>query len=324
MHDINTKLIQAIIENNNLKGIVESLKVSSPPSLFLQSYSASTSLSTGIIGRIPSSAPRSTAGPLKPSEKNSKNSRILYDNEKINRKSLEGNLDEENKDPPTTYCSDSILIKAADEFRIIIPIKTKKSFHITWDFIISIYDKNKINKKTGEKNILSNLDIGFTIIEKLPNGSLPQIIPYSRIRGGSKNGVTFLIDEDKDNNAEGTKALNSIEDEKNDNKMIHNEDLEERGTGKGEGSSVPSSSSKKSPISGENGNSLDLEFSGEDDSDEDVVIEGMIKEKDWESGTTEDYEDEDSFRNLIVLFDNSYSWYKPKDIKYTITVKILP
>jgi hypothetical protein len=66
------------------------------------------------------------------------------------------------------------LIKAADEFRIIIPIKTKKSFHITWDFIISVFDKNKKLKK-GE---ISNLDIGFTIIEKLPNGSLPQIIPY--------------------------------------------------------------------------------------------------------------------------------------------------
>jgi hypothetical protein len=82
-----------------------------------------------------------------------------------------------NKDPPITYSSDSILIKAADEFRIIIPIKTKKSFHITWDFIISVFDKNK-NKKIREKIVPSNLDIGFAIIEKLPNGSLPQIIPY--------------------------------------------------------------------------------------------------------------------------------------------------
>jgi hypothetical protein len=52
MNEINSKLILAIIEINNLKGIVEELKMSSSPSLFLQSYSASTSLSTGIIGTI--------------------------------------------------------------------------------------------------------------------------------------------------------------------------------------------------------------------------------------------------------------------------------
>jgi hypothetical protein len=52
MNEINSKLILAIIEINNLKGIVEELKMCSSPSLFLQSYSASTSLSTGIIGTI--------------------------------------------------------------------------------------------------------------------------------------------------------------------------------------------------------------------------------------------------------------------------------
>jgi hypothetical protein len=70
---------------------------------------------------------------------------------------------------------------------------------------------------------------------------------YSRVRGGSKNGVTFLIDKEKDENAKVI-PHNSMKDE----------------------NPVPSSSSRKSTISGQNGDCLDLEFSEDEDRDGDT------------------------------------------------------
>lgn len=70
---------------------------------------------------------------------------------------------------------------------------------------------------------------------------------FSRVRGGSKNGVTFLIDEEKNENAKVV-PHNSIKDE----------------------NPVPSSSSRKSIVSGQIDDCLDLEFSEDEDRDGDT------------------------------------------------------
>ena len=91
----------------------------------------------------------------------------------------------------TTYASESLVLKAADDFRLIIVIPDKKSFRMTWTFSVSpfVKRKNGAAKKTAadtsspsssssSPQTTSNMDIGFTVIEKRGDGSLPQLIPY--------------------------------------------------------------------------------------------------------------------------------------------------
>ena len=80
------------------------------------------------------------------------------------------------QDRTTSYICESLLIKASNDFRLIIPIPTKKSFCLSWDFSIRSPMKNRNKGSTVHSD--SSLDIGFSVIEKLSNGSLPQIINY--------------------------------------------------------------------------------------------------------------------------------------------------
>jgi hypothetical protein len=193
-------LVLANNEISSLKAIISSLKSSSSSPNF--SYSSSP-LSPGII-TYPKN-PKPTPNSLKP--ENSKISQNPH-NLKVSKNNPTGsspsrgvnlggqspaikngrfsNIDIDyrdslptfpsedlnpNLDSITTYSSASLIIRASNDFRLIIPVPSNKSFRISWEFSISIVPKK-------DKATPSNLDIGFSVIEKLPDGSLPQIIPY--------------------------------------------------------------------------------------------------------------------------------------------------
>ena len=78
-----------------------------------------------------------------------------------------------------TYQADDLLIKAADDFRLYLQ-QPNVPYRLSWKFDV---------KAKGSAAV----DIGFSVVEQAPNGSLPQIIPYSRSRF-SLEPCSILID----------------------------------------------------------------------------------------------------------------------------------
>jgi hypothetical protein len=77
------------------------------------------------------------------------------------------------------------VLKAANDFRLIIIVPAKKSFRIGWDFYVSapvkqreLRDRLAHAASSSSSHFSSSLDIGFSVMEKLDNGSLPQLIAY--------------------------------------------------------------------------------------------------------------------------------------------------
>jgi hypothetical protein len=84
-----------------------------------------------------------------------------------------------NPDDFTTYACESLILKAGNDFRFKIIIPDNKSFRIQWEFSV-FYVRKKGNNSAPPSS--TTADIGFSIIENLSNGSLPQLIPYRYVR----------------------------------------------------------------------------------------------------------------------------------------------
>ena len=69
----------------------------------------------------------------------------------------------------------------ANDFRIPLPLAAApRPFRLSWSFVLA---------EGG------GADVGFSVVERLPNGSLPQLVPYSRApraRGGAHEG-SFVV-----------------------------------------------------------------------------------------------------------------------------------
>ena len=84
-----------------------------------------------------------------------------------------------NPDNFTTYACESLILKAGNDFRFKIIIPDNTSFRIQWEFSV-FYVRKKGNNSAPPSS--TTADIGFSIIENLSNGSLPQLIPYRYVR----------------------------------------------------------------------------------------------------------------------------------------------
>ena len=84
-----------------------------------------------------------------------------------------------NPDDFTTYACESLILKAGNDFRFKIIIPDNKSFRIQWEFSV-FYVRKKGNNTAPPSS--TTADIGFSIIENLSDGSLPQLIPYRYVR----------------------------------------------------------------------------------------------------------------------------------------------
>ena len=78
-----------------------------------------------------------------------------------------------------TYQADDLLIKAADDFRLYLQ-QPNSPYRLSWKFEV---------KAKGSPSV----DIGFSVLEQTPAGTLPQLIPYSRARI-SLEPCSILID----------------------------------------------------------------------------------------------------------------------------------
>lgn len=85
----------------------------------------------------------------------------------------------------TSYTCESLVLKAANDFRLILIVPAKKSFRIAWDFSVSAPVKHREPRdraahasSSSSSHTSSTLDIGFSVMEKLDNGALPQLIAY--------------------------------------------------------------------------------------------------------------------------------------------------
>jgi hypothetical protein len=76
-------------------------------------------------------------------------------------------------DKISIFSCESMKIKAADDFRLLIPAPSKSRVRLTWDFEI-LTGRPSGDVAKGR----SKIDVGFAILEKRPDGSLPQIVPY--------------------------------------------------------------------------------------------------------------------------------------------------
>lgn len=66
---------------------------------------------------------------------------------------------------PTVYSSESIKIRASDDFRLTIPVaEIQRPFTMEWEF--SLVDENK------------SATIGFALLQRFKDGTLPQVHPY--------------------------------------------------------------------------------------------------------------------------------------------------
>ena len=84
-----------------------------------------------------------------------------------------------NPDEFTTYACESLIVKAGNDFRFKIIIPDNKSFRIQWEFTVFYVRKKGKNSAPPSS---TTADIGFSIIENLSNGSLPQLISYRYVR----------------------------------------------------------------------------------------------------------------------------------------------
>jgi hypothetical protein len=95
----------------------------------------------------------------------------------------------------TTYSCESMKIKAADDFRLQIPAPCDTRVRLAWDFELLLAGRShSSSNNNGNGNNNGNVkeevskaprpgprnttDVGFAILEKRADGSLPQIVSY--------------------------------------------------------------------------------------------------------------------------------------------------
>lgn len=91
-------------------------------------------------------------------------------------------VEEENR---ITYCADGLAIRASDDFRLFLQPPGDGPFRLSWKF--------EVDTRTSRSN-----DVGFSIVEQMPDGTLPQIVPYRRGRINLEPSFITLAPRDKD------------------------------------------------------------------------------------------------------------------------------
>ena len=90
----------------------------------------------------------------------------------------------------TTFTCESLIIKAATDFRLVVPVPAMSqtgNFRLSWDFEVAIPSSSSATTKRTRV-----VDIGFCIMEKLSTGSLPQLLPYCRVKSpGERNSLVL-------------------------------------------------------------------------------------------------------------------------------------
>ena len=90
----------------------------------------------------------------------------------------------------TTFTCESLIIKAASDFRLVVPVPSLSqsgNFRLSWDFEVAVPSSSATTKRSGTTRVV---DIGFCIMEKLSTGSLPQLLPYCRVKSpGDRNSL---------------------------------------------------------------------------------------------------------------------------------------
>lgn len=86
-------------------------------------------------------------------------------------------VEDENK---ISYCAESLVLRASDDFRLYLQPPANVPYKLSWKF--------EVDTASAPKS-----DIGFSIVEQLPSGSLPQIVPYIRSRT-SKEPSSIVLD----------------------------------------------------------------------------------------------------------------------------------
>ena len=88
----------------------------------------------------------------------------------------------------TTFTCESLIIKAASDFRLVVPVPALSqtgNFRLSWDFEVAVPSSSGTTKSRV-------VDIGFCIMEKLSTGSLPQLLPYCRVKSpGDRNSLVL-------------------------------------------------------------------------------------------------------------------------------------
>jgi hypothetical protein len=96
----------------------------------------------------------------------------------------------------STFTCESLIIKAASDFRLVVPVPVLSrsgNFRLSWDFIVAVPSSSA---KTKSSRVV---DIGFCIMEKLSTGSLPQLLPYCRVKSpGDRNSLVLGSDSTMD------------------------------------------------------------------------------------------------------------------------------
>ena len=85
-------------------------------------------------------------------------------------------IEDENR---ITFQADDLMVKAADDFRLYLQ-QPNSPYRLSWKFEV---------KAKGSPSV----DIGFSVLEQTPSGTLPQVVPYSRARV-SLEPCSVLID----------------------------------------------------------------------------------------------------------------------------------
>lgn len=95
----------------------------------------------------------------------------------------------------TTFTCESLIIKAATDFRLVVPVPTMSqagNFRLSWDFEVAVPSSSTATKRKGTTTTTRVIDIGFCIMEKLSTGSLPQLLPYCRVKSpGDRNSLVL-------------------------------------------------------------------------------------------------------------------------------------
>ena len=107
----------------------------------------------------------------------------------------------------TTYLCESLIIRARDDFRLVVPLpagpSTAGSYRLSWDFTVAVpqpptptptqqtQPHTKAPRTSNDRRGRA-VDIGFSVMEQLSTGSLPQLLPYSRVKSPGARSTIVL------------------------------------------------------------------------------------------------------------------------------------
>lgn len=126
-------------------------------------------------------------------------------------------------DTSTTFTCESLIVKAADDFRLVIPVPAcPGTFRLSWDFTVNVPRPKSASSSSPSSSSSSSsnapaaaaskkgraVDIGFSVMEKLSTGSLPQLLPYSRVKSpGDRNAIILGATNTDGDNANFSRSL---------------------------------------------------------------------------------------------------------------------